>query len=109
MSYTFFESGESKVSKDTISLTRYCGPASLSGSRHCVQINFRKHGAPYDVWTQHGYVSITRDEAIALRDNLSRFINGVKDGESVGTFVRPMSAKEHQRLNQKAFKIRLWK
>lgn len=97
MSYTFFESGQSKLSGDTINLTRFCGPASLNGSRHCIQIGYDKHDAPYGAY-QHSFIQITRDEAIALRDNLTRFIDGVRDGDTVGTFVRPMSAKDRQNL-----------
>jgi len=86
------ESGPGTIRGDKITLTRFCGPASdkflqrLKGNRHCLQISFDPAGAPFDVRFKYCDVQLTRDEAIVLRDNLTRFIDGVQDGEHVSRF-----------------------
>ena len=86
------ESGPGSIRGDKITLTRFCGPESgkfldrITGRRHCLQLSFDPAGAPFDVRFKYCDVQLTRDEAIVLRDNLTRFIDGVKDGELVSRF-----------------------
>lgn len=97
MAFTFMASGPGAIRGDQITLTRFCGPESgkfldrIRGRRHCLQLSFDPAGAPFDVRFKHCDIQITRDEAIVLRDNLTRFIDGVQDGELVSRFT---SARE---------------
>lgn len=94
MSYTFFDD-KSEYSGDQITLTRFCGRVP---HRRCLQISFKKKDAKFDQWFNHGHISLNLDEAKVLRDQLDRFIAGVSDGDSVGTFQNPMTRKERQRM-----------
>lgn len=87
MSKTFFNSGPSSFAGDKITLIRFAGPINVGGNRHCLQITTQRKSAisKTDRWAGHT-IAITREEAIVLRDNLTRFINGVKDSDEEETF-----------------------
>ena len=94
MSYTFFDD-KSEYSGDQITLTRFFG-----GTVHgrCLQISFKRKDAPFDQWFKHGHITLNMKDAKVLRDQLDRFIAGVSDGDSVGTFQNPMTSKELERM-----------
>ena len=94
MSYTFFDD-KSEYSGDQITLTRFFG-----GTVHgrCLQISFKRKDAPFDQWFKHGHITLNMKDAKVLRDQLDRFITGVTDGDSVGTFQNPMTRKELERM-----------
>jgi hypothetical protein len=109
MSFTFFDS-TSALQGDTLSLTRFCGPSTIDGetpkSRHCLQISFRNHSASASAWMENSHVSLSYREVQLLRDQLTRFLMGVTDGDSVGTFENPMTIREYHDMIRKVKKNR---
>lgn len=102
MSLTFFDSGPSQFSGDLIRLTRIAG-----GRGRALIMSFAKAGASYDARMAHDSITLTVDEVKAVRDNLTRFLDGVKDGAVCGTFEWPMTTREYQALSRPA-RRKLW-
>jgi len=89
MSKTFFD-GESKFTRDTISLTRFAGQGG-----HALQIHTRNFMQSLDCpeeirekqflpgWSN---IRLNQNEVRKLRDELNRFLEGVRDSDEEHTF-----------------------
>jgi hypothetical protein len=89
MAHTFFKSGTQSLNKDTLTLTRFCGPDVFPSeealeNQHCLQIiidQSDRHTGHRSAWT-----SLTRPEVAALISQLARFLEGVSDSDEVVSF-----------------------
>lgn len=96
MSKTFFIG--KALSNDTVNLTRFVGRTSADGSRHNLQLGVTRFKRSLECpeaeretyWIVPGSadIQLNRDEVILLRDQLTRFINGVSDGDIEEDFAR---------------------
>jgi hypothetical protein len=114
MSKTFFNDS-SELSKDNISLTRYAGPdRGDGGNRHCLQISTTRFKESLECdeverrepfipgWS---HIQLNYNEVECLRDQLNRFLEGVRDDAEEGTFDRPMDQLTRKEISNQKTKV----